>query len=263
MGPGTHLPVYAETDTSLAPVQEDLQAHGVNLYVREALPGPSTRRGYEDWVDWTAWHLAYAKVHNPRSNPPHREPARLAVKKEARALRGERDPPGPLYDGHRLMEAYHGPLPDAHATPGRPVIVLTDRMMATHQGDRYHVRFLLAGHPTIVSTPGFIDGPARDRAFYFAKQALGSAHGAEELIDDDHLSRSDERLSTCIASALLQAIKYAQTGDPFCKDDGCRLFNPHWQDDLVSTMATRDLCPDHGTWAQNLDAPASIPHDTS
>ncbi len=244
------LIVYDETDdVDLKPVEQDLAELGVQLDVREPLP-----RGRDDedaWIDWMAWHTAFAKVRNLDQRPADREPAEIEITKEARALRGESSPPGPIYDGHRLMEAYHGPLPDALATPGSdPVVVLTDRLVGTFEGDRYHVRFLVAGHPSIVTPPGFVDGPARDRSFYLAKQALGSAHDANVMVDDDHVTRNDERLATCTASALLQALKYAETGDPFCETGSCRLFNPHWQAELIGSMATRELCDEHVAWLE-------------
>jgi hypothetical protein len=235
--------VFDETeDFAYKRVERDLAEFGVQLDVREPLP---RNRDSQDWCDWMAWHTAFAKVREVNSPPPNREPADLEVRKEREALTGEGTPPGPFYDGHRLLEAYHGPLPDELATPGQePVVVLTDRLVGTYE-DRYHVRFLVTGHPTIVSPPGFIDGPARDRAFYMAKQALGSAHDANEVVDDDHLTRGDERIPTCVASAILQTVAYDQTGDPFCEDDTCRLFNPHWQKDLIGSMATTNLCEEH------------------
>lgn len=239
--------VFDESDTvDPKPLERDLSAYGIELDVREPLPGPASRPSYEEWVDWMAWHAAFAKVRNLESPPAEREPADLEVDKEARALRGEGDPPGPLYDGTRLMEAYHGALPDELAAPGQPVVVLTDRLVGTFEGGRYHVRYLVAGHPSIVSVPGFVDGPARDRSFYLAKQALGSAHDADRMVDDDHLTRGDERLPTCVASAILQARSYTRTGEAFCSDEACRLYNPHWQEELLASMASEALCETHG-----------------
>lgn len=244
---------YDETERfDLARVQKDLSAYGIALDVRAPLP---QSRESQDWIDWMAWHGAFAKVRRLDAPPSSREPADLEVSKEAQALDGNGTPPGPLYDGHRMLEAYHGPLPDALASPGaRPVVVLTDRLIGTFEGDRYHVRFLVAGHPSIVSVPGFIDGPARDRSFYLAKQALGSAHDADAMVDDDHLTRGDDRLPVCVASAILQAIKYHEQGEPFCEEEACRLYNAHWQADLLDTLATRQLCAQHQAWAQQIDA---------
>lgn len=242
--------VYDETDGfDLDPVQQDLGRWDVQLDRRpipKVQPGDSER---EAWLDWLAWHTAFAKVRQIEAPAPEREPADFETAKEREALAGEGDPPGPLYDGPRLIEAFHGPLPDELAAPGsRPVVVLTDRLVGTYEDNRYHVRFLVNGHPSLVSPPGFIDGPARDRSFYMAKQALGSAMDAEAVSDDDHLSRGDQRLAPCVASALLQALAYHETGDPFCEDETCRLYNPHWQEKLLQSMATDRLCEEHEAW---------------
>jgi hypothetical protein len=244
------VPVLVESGVDLDAVQRDLSAYGVWLDPRPVLDPEGS--AHQEWADWMAWHTAFAKVRNLDRPPAEREPADLEIDKERAALDGDGDPPGPLYDGRRLLEAYHGPLPEDLKAPGRSLIALTDRLVGTFEGDRYHVRFLVTGHPSIVSPPGFVDGPARDRSFYMAKQALGSAHDANEVVDDDHLTRNDDRLPTCVASAILQAVAYTDTGDPFCEDDGCRLFNPHWQEDLLASMATRDLCEEHAAWAKRL-----------
>lgn len=251
------LIVLDDTDGfDLAPVQDDLSAYGVSIDHR-GLP----RLGRDDpdreaWADWMAWHTAFARVHDVESAPVEREPAGAAVDKERKALLEDASAPGLLYDGRRLFEAYHGPLPGELAAPGqRPVVVLTDRLVGTFEGDRYHVRFLVNGHPCIVSPPGFVDGPARDRSFYMAKQMLGSAHDADQVSDDDHLTRGDERITTCVASALLQTLAYHDRGEPFCEDESCRLFNPHWQEDLLDTMATEELCSEHEAWIAELAAP--------
>ncbi len=248
--------VYDETTRAdwvdLDPVQADLSQHGVQLDVRVPLPRP---RADEAWYPWLAWMLAWSKVRSPdRPIPPNLEPKPLEVDREEKALHGQANPPGPLYDGKRLLEAFHGPLPEEERSPDAgPIVILTDRMIGTFEGTRYHVRFLTTGHPNIVSPPGLIDGPARAREYYMAKQMLGQdPEGIEGMGDDDHLTKDDDRVPTAIASAFLQVAKYHVTGDPFCEDDGCRLSNPHWQADLLDTMATGRLCKEHEAWLHQL-----------
>ncbi len=44
----------------------------------------------------------------------------------------------------------------------------------------------------------------------------------------------------------MQAIFYYQTGDPFCDKQDCRLFNAHWQKDLLhSQLEVGKLCEKH------------------
>lgn len=243
------LIVYDETDAfDLEPVEADLSRYGIELEVRDPLHRQRTSNA---WHDWLAWHFAWSKVRSlERPIPSSFEPQDAEQRLEREALAGKRKPPGPLYDGVRLAETYHGPLPEHERPPDRgPIVVLTDRLVGTYEGSRYHVRFLVAGHPSILSVPGFLDGPARDRSYYMAKQMLGGGLDADVVSDDDRVTRKDPRLATCVASGMLQAIAYHRTGEPFCQDEACRLYNPHWQRELIESMARGELCGGH-TWIQ-------------
>ncbi len=56
----------------------------------------------------------------------------------------------------------------------------------------------------------------------------------------------------------MQAVFYALTGDPFCEDKVCRLYNAHWQEDLLFAQlgGAYDFCPRHTALLQNLGAGA-------
>ena len=44
----------------------------------------------------------------------------------------------------------------------------------------------------------------------------------------------------------MQSILYYETGNAFCKQKDCRLFNAHWQKDLIfSQLENRKLCKLH------------------
>jgi hypothetical protein len=44
----------------------------------------------------------------------------------------------------------------------------------------------------------------------------------------------------------MQAVFYALTGDPFCDDPCCRLFNAHWQREMLAAQLSRpDFCRRH------------------
>ena len=60
------------------------------------------------------------------------------------------------------------------------------------------------------------------------------------------LEHKDVRLADIAEGYLLQAIVYYETGEEFCKDKECRLFNAHWQEDLLSTQVeNRKFCRTH------------------
>jgi hypothetical protein len=45
----------------------------------------------------------------------------------------------------------------------------------------------------------------------------------------------------------MQAVFYSLTGDPLCEDKGCRLYNSHWQQELIFAQltCTYELCERH------------------
>lgn len=57
----------------------------------------------------------------------------------------------------------------------------------------------------------------------------------------------DPRLPEAIKGYLLQALFYHVTGDPFCDSKECRLFNAHWQEELIHAQMRpgADLCERH------------------
>jgi len=47
---------------------------------------------------------------------------------------------------------------------------------------------------------------------------------------------------------------YNLTGAPFCEDVNCRLFNAHWQEEMIKAQITGpyEFCPDHEKVFQTL-----------
>ncbi|MFQ5573505.1 MAG: DUF6775 family putative metallopeptidase, partial [Nitrosopumilaceae archaeon] len=61
-----------------------------------------------------------------------------------------------------------------------------------------------------------------------------------------YLEYHDQRLSKIIEGYLMQAVFYYLTGEPFCDKRDCRLFNAHWQKDLLySQLEVGKLCDKH------------------
>jgi hypothetical protein len=72
---------------------------------------------------------------------------------------------------------------------------------------------------------------------------------------EDHLESDDPRTATVLEGYAIQAIFYALTGDPFCDDPDCRLYNAHWQRDMLRAQLGGDhYCSRHlamlWEWAQ-------------
>lgn len=117
-------------------------------------------------------------------------------------------------------------------------IVFTNQLLGTFdKGDgRWHARVIILGNPAAISTTGAVEAPARPREYYRWK-ALHGPDKAFAMLRESRpgrfLEHGDPRLTEVLKGYALQAIFYFITGNPFCGDRDCRLFNAHWQEDMI------------------------------
>lgn len=72
-----------------------------------------------------------------------------------------------------------------------------------------------------------------------------------------YIEYHDPKISEIIKGYALQALFYYFTGESFCESKECRLFNAHWQSDLLhSQIEVGKLCDKH---QQILDLIVSEP----
>ena len=68
-----------------------------------------------------------------------------------------------------------------------------------------------------------------------------------------YLEYHDKRLAIIAEGYVMQALFYYLTGEPFCDLRECRLYNPHWQKDLLySQLEVGKLCERHQKILNNL-----------
>lgn len=159
-----------------------------------------------------------------------------------------------MYDGEKLSARLRELIPADERSLDVAHVVFTRRLVGTFQeGDRYHARVIVCGYPSIVSTTGLVEAPAKPREFYVKRQALQSVGGGQadvhELKDefaDRFVDHGDPRISTFLEGYALQAVAYTfgPDADPFCEDPECRLYNAHWQEAMIEAQ-TSGLCGDH------------------
>jgi hypothetical protein len=151
--------------------------------------------------------------------------------------------PMPLYDGFVLQRTLAQLISDRESHMDHVHIVFTQLMTCTFAEEdwRYHGRAVICGTPSIVSIPGIVEAPAKPREFYsmqaFGFQDLASLKRqfAGRFIDYD-----DARMIEAAVGYAIQALFYFVTdGEPFCEDRDCRLFNSHWQEDLIRTQVEK------------------------
>jgi len=118
-------------------------------------------------------------------------------------------------------------------------IFFTNRLFATwdDSNQRYHLRTSVYSIPSVISTTGLVEAPAKPREYYLLKQQyekLGrDITGLKDKFKGRCLDYGDSRLTEVAKGYVMQAVFYSLTGEPFCQDKGCRLYNAHWQEELI------------------------------
>jgi hypothetical protein len=92
-----------------------------------------------------------------------------------------------------------------------------------------------------------VEAPARPRDYYVEKQLGLAGPPALEDTPERWLRTDDPRITEVLKGYLAQAVMYHATGEPFCDDRGCRLFNAHWQEDLLFAQlgSEMEFCERH------------------
>jgi hypothetical protein len=206
----------------------------------------------EDVTD-LAWRLADIRIQDIRQRLQPGNPLYGEVEFEKRRILGKTKAFGIPYEGLLLQKIFTRVIPVEQQQLSSINIVFTNRLFATwDNGDRrYHLRSSVYGMPSVISTTGIVEAPAKPREYYLYKQQYESLKKdptqlkikfAGRLIDYE-----DERLTEVAKGLAMQAAFYSLTGNPFCDDKGCRLYNAHWQEDLIFAQLESDyeFCQQH------------------
>lgn len=201
-----------------------------------------------------AEELCLARVRDPRRQvaAQRRQVLKPELDYELRLLAGlSRPAAGVTYDGLELQRIAFNVLPEAERNIGALHLWFTERLVATWDDSdrRYHARTSVYGFPAIVSTSGLVEAPARDRAHYLARRL-----GLPETEGNGYLGYEDPRTTEVAKGYAMQAVFYAATGEPFCSDPHCRLYNAHWQSELLAAQLDGgDLCQHHREALSSLE----------
>ena len=156
-----------------------------------------------------------------------------------------------LYDGFELQKIISQSIPINESTDKILHIIFTNKLTCTFNEDdyRYHARALIGSNPTIISTTGIIEAPAKPKQYYldlitsFTKDEIEKVN---EKFKGEFLEYDDLRLYEIAQGYLLQSIIYYETGEPFCENKECRLFNAHWQKELFyCNIENKKMCKKH------------------
>ena len=157
-----------------------------------------------------------------------------------------------LYDGFELQNILSKILPDSESVDDKFHLVFTTRLTCTYDYDdyRYHGRAIICSNPSIISTTGIIEAPAKPVEYYhelYEKVEQGlNLDSIKNQFKDRFLEYHDKNLWRVVRGYALQAIFYYLTSRPFCESKDCMLYNAHWQEELLhSQIEISNLCENH------------------
>ncbi len=204
-----------------------------------------------------AGKLAGIKVHRLGEGQPFSPPLKGEIEYEKKYLGNPSSKPaGVLYDGFRLQSIFYKLLPGEYLDRKHLHLFFTNQLFGTwdESDRRYHARTSVYGLPNLISTTGIVEAPAKPREFYLLRRQYGMLGKGEadmpelkERFKGKFIDYDDERLTEVVKGYCLQAIFFHLTGNPFCYDKNCRLYNAHWQEELIAAQLKDgyELCPLH------------------
>jgi hypothetical protein len=206
-------------------------------------------------IDELAKRLANTKVRDITDPTSTMEPLLGEINFEKRALDDPRSTvPGILYDGYKIHQLFQDLLPSEEIERTTCHIIFTPRLFGTFDKSdrRYHARDIICGYPSIISTTGLVEAPAKPREYYKIKQSLVMQNitTIDEFIPEEmknkYLVYNDPRLTEVVKGYAMQVVFYHLTSEPFCTENYCRLFNAHWQEEMLQAqLTTPEFCDKH------------------
>jgi len=200
------------------------------------------------------------------------EPTYEEIDLEISRLTGKGSSLGVLYDGLWLQRMFYKNMAEKvpHEFRGGFIhLIFTSRLFGTYEtggslttlpldprpdrgyprSQRYHARVVLTGIPSLISTSGIVEAPARPKEYYWLKASFMQAGKDLSELDLIYKGRfieyDDSRITSVLSSYVLQAIFYEMTGNPFCDNPSCCLYNSHWQEEILKVQLGGELCEEH------------------
>ena len=156
-----------------------------------------------------------------------------------------------LYDGIELNKIIRELISINESDQKILHIIFTNKLTCTFDENdfRYHARAWVGSNPIIISTTGIVEAPAKPKQYYLDLMTNFSKEKVEEIkkkYKGQFLEYNDPRITQIVEGYLLQAVMYYETGEAFCDNNQCRLFNAHWQKDLFnSQIENKKICKKH------------------
>jgi len=194
--------------------------------------------------------FASIKVYKIGSRDLRREPLPGEIEYEIRRLLDKKSKSsGILYDGFKLEEILSEFIPKDELNFKFCHIVFTNQLFGTwdENDKRWHARVSIYGFPSIISTTGIVEAPAKPKEFYLKKQMGINIEILKKEFEGRFIDYDDYRLTEVMKGYVMQSIFFHITGEPFCSNKKCRLFNAHWQEEVINSQLKKgdEFCKKH------------------
>jgi len=170
------------------------------------------------------------------------------VETERKCLRGLSVEENVPYNGFELRAAAQKLLKKDELNLRHIHLVFTRRFFGTwdEKDRRYHARVSVYSFPSLISTTGIVEAMAKPREFYCSKREHIDPMELKEQFKEKFVDYNDERLTEIMKGYTMQAVFYHLTLEPFCSNDRCRLFNAHWQEEVMKAqLGEPEFCTHH------------------
>jgi hypothetical protein len=242
---------------------EGFDLQGLCQYVTEKTRIPCKPHGNihyglsEEKIEVLAENFARIKVIDPGRRFERRDPLPAEKDYEKRRIRSPQWKIfGNLYEGVLYQKIISDLISGRDQDLDHCAILFTNQLFGTWNWDdrRYHARVSLYGFPNLISTAGLVEAPAKPREFYFKKQMGVPVERLKEEYEGRFLDHGDPKTTEAIKGYAMQALFFHLSGTPFCEDRDCRLFNSHWQEEVLRSQleGPYEFCPKHNAILKGL-----------
>jgi len=163
---------------------------------------------------------------------------------------------GILYDGFGLQRIFANLISEDERGLEHCHIIFTNQLLGTWDGDdcRYHARVSVYGFPSVISPTGVVEAPAKPREFYLKRQLGTPIEILKSEFRGRFIDHGDPRLTEVLKGYVMQALSFHMTGNTFCEDPYCRLYNAHWQEELIRAQldGKYEFCRKHRRFLKRL-----------
>ena len=208
--------------------------------------------------EYTAQQIASCKIFNTRKPFQRHTPTIEEIDFEKNTFEDSTNNENiVMYDGFEIQKKITELISEDENREDYFHLIFTNKLTCTYDYNdyRYHGRAVIGANPAIISMTGVIEAPAKPREYYMGLMTNYTQGINLDLMkkkfQGTYLEYHDKRLPTIVEGYFLQALFYYLTAEPFCDNLECRLFNAHWQKDLLhSQLEVGKLCDKH---QKNLD----------